>query len=63
MVGCMMGTSVAMAPGFVLGQLCDIVDLDAPLAIANDVEPAVAYTDGMITSSAEVWGGGATGRA
>ena len=58
MVGCMVGTSLAMAPGFVLGQLCDIVDLDAPLAIVNDVDPAVDYADGMITSAADVWGGG-----
>jgi len=63
MVGCMVGTSLAMAPGFVLGQLCDVVDLDAPLAIVNDVDPAVDYTDGMITSAADVWGGSAAATA
>ena len=63
MVGCMVGTSIAMAPGFVLGQLCDIVDLDAPLAISNDVDPAVDYADGMIFSSAAVWGGSASAAA
>ena len=31
MVGNMVGTSLAMAPAFVLGQLCDIVDLDGPV--------------------------------
>ena len=30
MVGNMVGTSLAMAPSFVLGQLCDVVDLDGP---------------------------------
>ncbi len=63
MVGCMVGTSLAMAPGFVLGQLCDVVDLDAPLAIVNDVDPAVDYTDGMISSAADVWGGNAAATA
>ena len=31
MVGNMAGTSLAMAPAFVLGQLCDVVDLDGPM--------------------------------
>jgi POT family proton-dependent oligopeptide transporter len=35
MVGNMVGTSLAMAPGFVLGQLCDIVDLDGPTFLRN----------------------------
>ena len=34
MVGNMVGTSLAMAPAFVLGQLCDIVDLDGPTFLA-----------------------------
>jgi len=57
MVGCMVGTSWAMAPGFVLGQLCDVVDLDAPAAIVNDRADAVRYQDGDIFASANVWGG------
>ena len=34
MVGNMVGTSLAMAPAFVLGQLCDVVDLDGPIFLA-----------------------------
>src|SRR5262249_16933978 len=43
MVGNMVGTSLAMAPGFVLGQLCDIVDLDGPIFLRRDRPPTVTY--------------------
>ena len=46
MVGNMVGTSLAMAPAFVLGQLCDIVDLDGPTFLREDRVPAVEYRDG-----------------
>jgi L-alanine-DL-glutamate epimerase-like enolase superfamily enzyme len=58
MVGNMLGTSLAMAPGFVLGQLCDVVDLDGPILIQTDREPTVTYTDGQIACGDDVWGGG-----
>lgn len=58
MVGNMVGTSLAMAPAFVLGQLCDIVDLDGPTILATDVSPGVSYEGGEIWCPAEVWGGG-----
>ncbi|MES2257470.1 MAG: dipeptide epimerase [Pseudomonadota bacterium] len=48
MVGSMVGTSMAMAPAFVAGQGAWIVDLDAPLFLARDVEPAALYQDGTI---------------
>lgn len=57
MVGNMVGTSLAMAPGFVLGQLCDIVDLDGPIFLTRDRKPAVSYDDGHIWSGESVWGG------
>ena len=57
MVGNMVGTSLAMAPAFVLGQLCDIVDLDGPTFLTRDRKPAVSYDDGHIWSGAQVWGG------
>jgi L-alanine-DL-glutamate epimerase-like enolase superfamily enzyme len=61
MVGNMVGTSLAMAPGFVLGQLCDIVDLDGPIFLARDRTPAVIYAGGKIHCGEDVWGaGGAT---
>jgi L-Ala-D/L-Glu epimerase len=58
MVGNMVGTSLAMAPAFVLGQGCDIVDLDGPTFLAEDRKPSVTYADGMITAGPEVWGSG-----
>jgi L-alanine-DL-glutamate epimerase-like enolase superfamily enzyme len=58
MVGNMVGTSLAMAPAFVLGQLCDIVDLDGPTFLAKDREPGVVYRDGLIDCPPDVWGGG-----
>ena len=57
MVGNMTGTSLGMAPGFVLGQLCDIVDLDGPLFNAEDRAPGVVYEDGMIRIPEAFWGG------
>ena len=56
MVGNMVGTSLAMAPAFVVGQLCDIVDLDGPIFLAKDREPGVTYDDGMVWCGNNVWG-------
>ncbi|MBB4001833.1 N-acetyl-D-Glu racemase DgcA [Aurantimonas endophytica] len=36
MVGCMVGTSLAMAPAVLLAQMADFVDLDGPLLLAKD---------------------------
>jgi L-alanine-DL-glutamate epimerase-like enolase superfamily enzyme len=59
MVGNMVGTSLAMAPGFVVGQRCDVVDLDGPIFLKNDRKPSVLYSDGKIWCGEEVWGSGA----
>ncbi|WP_338425232.1 dipeptide epimerase [Sphingopyxis kveilinensis] len=56
MVGNMMGTSLSMAPSYLVGQLCDIVDLDGPTFLARDRVPGVKYRDGMIHCPAEIWG-------
>ena len=56
MVGNMVGTSLAMAPAFVLGQLCDIVDLDGPIFLAHDRQPGVTYDEGLVWCSDKVWG-------
>ena len=58
MVGNMVGSSLAMAPAFVLGQGCDIVDLDGPTFLAEDRTPSVVYSAGTIIAGAEVWGSG-----
>lgn len=58
MIGCMGGTSLSMAPGFLLGQLCGVVDLDGPILFARDREPAAQYdSEGRIFCSEAVWGG------
>lgn len=56
MVGNMMGSSLSMAPSFVLGQLCNIVDLDGPTFLAKDRLPAVEYQGGDIWCDEELWG-------
>jgi L-alanine-DL-glutamate epimerase-like enolase superfamily enzyme len=57
MVGCMIGGSVAMAPGMVLAQLCEIADLDGPLLQAEDWPNGIRYTDGLMAwPSSELWG-------
>lgn len=56
MVGNMMGTSLAMAPAFVLGQLCAVVDLDGPVFLRGDRASTVAYDDGQILCPPALWG-------
>ena len=56
MVGNMMGSSLAMAPSFIVGQLCDVVDLDGPTFLSHDRVPAVTYREGMIWVDEAVWG-------
>ena len=56
MVGCMTSTSLAMAPGWMLGQVCDYVDLDGPLDLAADRAPAALYDDGLINCPSSLWG-------
>lgn len=56
MVGNMMGTSLAMAPAFILGQHCQVVDLDGPRFLKSDRPDAVHYSDGYIDCPPSVWG-------
>jgi L-Ala-D/L-Glu epimerase len=56
MVGNMAGTSLAMAPAFVLGQLCDVVDLDGPTFLVADRTPSVRYVGGSIDCPPGLWG-------
>lgn len=49
MVGCMVGGSLAMAPGMVLAQLCEIADLDGPLLQAEDWPDGIDYRDGVMS--------------
>jgi len=57
MVGCMAGTSLAMAPGMVVGQLAQFVDLDGPLLHSADREHGLQYELGLMQlPSAKLWG-------
>ena len=49
MVGNMIGTSLAMAPAFLIGQSCKFVDLDGPLLLAKDRENGMVYHDSQIS--------------
>ena len=57
MVGTMVATSLGTAPGFVLGQIADLVDLDGPMLLAEDRAPSVVYEGGTLYAGPEVWGG------
>jgi len=57
MVGCMAGTSLAMAPGMVVGQLAEFVDLDGPLLHREDREHGIEYDLGLMRlPSPALWG-------
>lgn len=57
MVGCMVGTSLAMAPAVLVAQGVEVVDLDGPLLLAEDRVPPLAYDEaGVHPSTAELWG-------
>ncbi|MGP1398042.1 MAG: N-acetyl-D-Glu racemase DgcA [Inquilinaceae bacterium] len=43
MVGCMLSSSLAMAPAVLVAQGVDIVDLDGPLLLARDWDPSLVY--------------------
>ncbi|CAA2156436.1 L-Ala-D/L-Glu epimerase [Methylobacterium brachiatum] len=57
MVGCMLGTSLGMAPATLLASQADFVDLDGPLLLARDRDPPLRY-DGSIVHppEADLWG-------
>ena len=57
MAGCMVATSLAMAPAMLIGQRSSFVDLDGPLLLTRDREPGVVF-DGSIMHPAprELWG-------
>ena len=56
MVGNMSGTSLAMAPAMLLGQLCSVVDLDGPVFLKTDRPDGVRYAGGKVIGSAGLWG-------
>ncbi len=57
MVGNMLGSSLAMAPAFLVAQHCRWVDLDGPLLQSEDMQPAIRYDAALMhPPSSELWG-------
>jgi len=58
MVGNMTGSSLSMAPSFVVGQFCEFVDIDGPLLLRHDIGHGLTYSpEGVVSPpSAELWG-------
>ena len=57
MVGCMLGTSLSMAPAQLLAQDAGYVDLDGPLLLARDREGAIRYEGSLMApASTTFWG-------
>lgn len=58
MVGNMCGSSLSMAPSYVIGQFCQFVDIDGPLLLKHDVDHGLDYGSGGLVSlpERELWG-------
>ncbi|MGZ6039618.1 MAG: N-acetyl-D-Glu racemase DgcA [Phenylobacterium sp.] len=57
MIGCMVATSLAMAPAMILAQGAEVADLDGPLLLTQDREPGLAITGSLIEPpTPELWG-------
>lgn len=58
MVGNMVGSSLSMAPSFVIGLHCSYVDIDGPLLLRHDIEGGLHYRDGgeVDPPEAQLWG-------
>ena len=58
MVGNMTGTSLSMAPSFVVAQLCNFVDLDGPLMLKSDYANGMRYCGPQLSAPrSQFWGG------
>ncbi|MEM1048024.1 MAG: N-acetyl-D-Glu racemase DgcA [Pseudomonadota bacterium] len=57
MIGCMVGTSLGMAPAMLVAQDADFVDLDGPLLLARDRKPGLTYEGSTVYPPLpELWG-------
>ena len=58
MVGCMVGSSLGIAPALEIARKAEFIDLDGPLWLANDYPGGVTSRGGMLTPpSPGFWGG------
>jgi L-alanine-DL-glutamate epimerase-like enolase superfamily enzyme len=57
MVGCMLGTSLAMAPAMVIAPCCRFIDLDGPLLLGGDWEFGLSFDGGTVSPpTRNLWG-------
>jgi L-alanine-DL-glutamate epimerase-like enolase superfamily enzyme len=57
MAGCMVATSLAMAPAVLLAQRARFVDLDGPLLLARDRDHGLRYEDSLVyPATPALWG-------
>jgi L-alanine-DL-glutamate epimerase-like enolase superfamily enzyme len=57
MVGCMVATSLSMAPAMLVAQRARVVDLDGPLLLAKDREHGLRYEDSLVhPPTRDLWG-------
>lgn len=57
MVGCMVGSSLAMAPAMLVAQGAEMVDLDGPLLLAEDRDPPLRFDNSEVhPSDVALWG-------
>jgi L-alanine-DL-glutamate epimerase-like enolase superfamily enzyme len=57
MIGCMVSTSLSIAPAMLLARLAELVDLDGPLWLARDRTPGLVYRgDELLPPTRELWG-------
>ena len=57
MIGCMVASSLSMAPAVLLAGLADAADLDGPLWLEADIADGLMYTDGVVSPPvAALWG-------
>ncbi|MBU2881879.1 dipeptide epimerase [Psychrosphaera sp. B3R10] len=57
MVGNFMGTSLSMAPAFVVAQFCELADLDGPIILKQDRDFGLSYYKGLVEGlTPKLWG-------
>ena len=57
MIGCMVGSSLAMAPAVLLAQDADYADLDGPLLLSRDRPDGLRYEGSLVyPPEATLWG-------
>jgi L-alanine-DL-glutamate epimerase-like enolase superfamily enzyme len=57
MIGCMVGTSLGMAPALLLASFAKYIDLDGPLLLAKDRAPGLVYDGSTLKPcTSDIWG-------